>query len=181
MPLPVADGDGGGLRRNGFVRRWSQPHCQEAVGDGHVYLSLTELEDRVTQLTGIVGPDVDNMKIQLLLDGQVVEKEVAGRSVLYLTPFYQAEAHTALKMAELAAEEDPEPEPLDSILEEEEKAWHQTGGSAEYGDSGSDAAWCFDYYGRTGNRKNDDHQYPVGYSGAAGGGIPSGGAYRKSG
>ena len=93
----------------------------EAVGDGHVYLSLTELEDRVTQLTGIVGPDVDNMKIQLLLDGQVVEKEVEGRSVLYLTPFYQAEAHTALKMAELAAEEDPEPEPLDSILEEEER------------------------------------------------------------
>ena len=61
------------------------------------------------------------MKVQLLLDGQAVEKEVEGRSVLYLTSFYRAEAQTALKMAELAAEEDPEPEPLDSILEEEEK------------------------------------------------------------
>ena len=44
----------------------------EASGDGHVYLSLSELEDRVTQLTGIVGIDVDNTKLQLVLDGQVV-------------------------------------------------------------------------------------------------------------
>ena len=93
----------------------------EASGDGHVYLSLSELEDRVTQLTGIVGIDVDNTKLQLVLDGQVVEKTVDGQQVLYLAPFYKAEMQTALRLAELAQAESPEPEKMDEELARAEK------------------------------------------------------------
>lgn len=93
----------------------------EATGDGHVYLSLEELEDRVVQLTGITGVDVENMKLQLVMDGQVVEKKVDGREVLYLTPFYTAEMNAAMKLAELAEYSDPQAGSIDSQLAEEEK------------------------------------------------------------
>ena len=93
----------------------------EATGDGHVYLSLEELEDRVVQLTGITGVDVENMKLQLVMDGQVVEKKVDGGEVLYLTPFYTAEMNAAMKLAELAEYSDPQAGSIDSQLAEEEK------------------------------------------------------------
>lgn len=93
----------------------------EASGDGHVYLSLEDLEDRVAQLTGIAGVDVDNMKLQLVMDGQVVEKKVNGRSVLYLTPFYTAEMNAALKLAELSQLDGPKAESIDEQLRAEEK------------------------------------------------------------
>ena len=54
------------------VRAAMKYALSEASGDGHVYLSLNELEDRVAQLTGIVGMDLENMNLQLLMDGQVV-------------------------------------------------------------------------------------------------------------
>ena len=93
----------------------------EATVDGHVYLSLEELEDRVVQLTGITGVDVENMKLQLVMDGQVVEKKVDGGEVLYLTPFYTAEMNAAMKLAELAEYSDPQAGSIDSQLAEEEK------------------------------------------------------------
>ena len=93
----------------------------EASGDGHVYLSLTELEDRVAQLTGVVGMDVENMKLQLVMDGQVVEKVINEEKVLYLTPFYKAEMNVAVKLAELAEVENPEKVAMDALLASEEK------------------------------------------------------------
>lgn len=93
----------------------------EATGDGHVYLSLEELEDRVVQLTGITGVDVENMKLQLVMDGQVVEKKVDGKEVLYLMPFYTAEMNAAVKLAQLAEYSDPQAASIDSQLAQEEK------------------------------------------------------------
>ena len=93
----------------------------EASGDGHVYLSLTELEDCVAQLTGVVGMDVENMKLQLVMDGQVVEKVINEEKVLYLTPFYKAEMNVAVKLAELAEVENPEKVAMDALLASEEK------------------------------------------------------------
>ncbi len=93
----------------------------EAAGNGHVYLTLEQVEDQVAELTGVVGVDVENAKLQLILDGRIVEKNEGGVDRLYVTAYYMAEVHVAARIAELSLDapggiDAAVPEDLDDII-----------------------------------------------------------------
>lgn len=74
---------------------------QSAAGEGHTYLPQTRLEDEVYRLIGISGLPVENGLLESVMEGQLVQKTELGEDRIYLKNYYNAEAGTARKLAEL--------------------------------------------------------------------------------
>ena len=74
---------------------------QEAAGSGHTYLPKNLLEDRMLQLVGAGGVDVENALAELGIRGQITEKTEDEEERVYLTYYYTAEAAAAAKLVQL--------------------------------------------------------------------------------
>lgn len=74
---------------------------QNAAGEGHTYLPLSELENEVYRLIGISGIQIENGLTESVIEGQLVQKTELGEERVYLKSFYQAEAGVARKLMEL--------------------------------------------------------------------------------
>ncbi|MBQ7064393.1 MAG: ATP-dependent RecD-like DNA helicase [Firmicutes bacterium] len=88
----------------------------ENAGEGHIYMPVQELEDRVADLTGVTGMDVENARTELILAGQTVEKDLDKGPAIYLNTFFQAEMRVARQIAALAGNLTAEPEDMDAML-----------------------------------------------------------------
>ncbi|MFQ9800717.1 MAG: helix-hairpin-helix domain-containing protein [Clostridia bacterium] len=73
---------------------------RESSGEGHVFLPLDLLEDRVYQLIGVTGIQAENALTELIMEGDVVEKEETGQMRVYLTSFIRREQGIARRPVE---------------------------------------------------------------------------------
>ena len=76
-----------------------------------MFLPLDMLEERVYQLIGVTGIQIENALTELIMEGDAVEKEENGQTRVYLTSFYTAEqgiARRLLSLAEVRQEIAPE-------------------------------------------------------------------------
>ena len=96
---------------------------RESSGEGHVFLPLDLLENRVYQLIGVTGIQVENALTELIMEGDVVEKEETGQMRVYLTSFYTAEQGIARRLLSLAeVRQDIAPEEKADRLKQVENA-----------------------------------------------------------